>query len=215
MERGPDQATKLAPCLIRSRGPCAALRRDEDFDLERKVTWLELFFDLVFVVVLACLSDDLAHHVDVDGVIDFVILFACRVLGVERVHVLHRAFRVRRTGEPVLRLRSHGKRGGVGRLDLRWSQGALHRIRGRLHRHPDGEHGPVDARAAAHVPTFRPVAYRFFAGFAAAAALIIVAIGLDGENRRQVFAAAVLVDIATPAFTLRQQAALPQLSILS
>lgn len=56
--------------------PRAALRTDEDFHAERRVTWLELFFDLVFVVVLSRLAHDLALHVGSSGLTDFVIQFA-------------------------------------------------------------------------------------------------------------------------------------------
>lgn len=54
----------------------AALRTDEDRDLERKVSWLELFFDLVFVVVIARLSHGLAQHLDPAGVVAFCLQFA-------------------------------------------------------------------------------------------------------------------------------------------
>lgn len=39
----------------------AAIRRDEEDGLHRPVGWLELFFDLVFVVVIGILAEDLAH----------------------------------------------------------------------------------------------------------------------------------------------------------
>jgi low temperature requirement protein LtrA len=42
---------------------------------ERKVTWLELFFDLIFVVVIAELSHYLAVHVSIAGVLGYVLLF--------------------------------------------------------------------------------------------------------------------------------------------
>ncbi|NJN20553.1 MAG: low temperature requirement protein A [Leptolyngbya sp. RL_3_1] len=38
------------------------LRIDEETDRERKATWLELFFDLYFVVVIAELAHHLAAH---------------------------------------------------------------------------------------------------------------------------------------------------------
>ena len=157
------------------------------------------------------LSHDLAHHVDVDGVIDFVILFAAVFWAWNAFTYYIERFE---SGGLENRFFVFAAMGSVAALAV-WTEGGLRA-------HYTGFAVAYIAtrmvnmvqwmRAAAHVPTFRPVAYRFFAGFAAAAALIIVAIGLDGENRRLVFAAAVLVDIATPAFTLRQQAALPQLS---
>lgn len=41
----------------------------------RRVTWLELFYDLVFSVVIARLAHHLNAHPDVVGVRDFLLLF--------------------------------------------------------------------------------------------------------------------------------------------
>ncbi len=42
---------------------------------ERKVSWLELFYDLVFVVVISRLAHHLAAHPNLTGVLEFVVLF--------------------------------------------------------------------------------------------------------------------------------------------
>ena len=42
---------------------------------ERKVSWLELFYDLSFVVVVSELSHSLATHVGWDGLGSFILLF--------------------------------------------------------------------------------------------------------------------------------------------
>jgi low temperature requirement protein LtrA len=47
---------------------------DEDVR-ERHATWLELFFDLVFVVAVAQLADGLAEHHDGRGMLEFLALF--------------------------------------------------------------------------------------------------------------------------------------------
>lgn len=41
----------------------------------RHATWLELFYDLVFVISIAQLAHLLGHHVDQRGVIEFILLF--------------------------------------------------------------------------------------------------------------------------------------------
>ena len=51
------------------------LRTDEDNQLHRKVTWLELFFDLVFVVAIAQIAHHLSAHITASGVQDFFLLF--------------------------------------------------------------------------------------------------------------------------------------------
>ena len=52
-----------------------ALRTDEEFEQDRAVSSLELFFDLVFVVVISRLAHHLAGHLDVDGVVTFAVQF--------------------------------------------------------------------------------------------------------------------------------------------
>ena len=50
--------------------------RMRDFDSEeRRVTWLELFFDLIFVAAVAALADGLAHDPTLQGLWHFVALF--------------------------------------------------------------------------------------------------------------------------------------------
>ncbi|MGE0433484.1 MAG: low temperature requirement protein A, partial [Planctomycetota bacterium] len=52
-----------------------AIRLDEESEQHRKVTWLELFFDLFFVVAVAQLGHMLAHNPTADGLVRFVLLF--------------------------------------------------------------------------------------------------------------------------------------------
>jgi low temperature requirement protein LtrA len=51
------------------------LRTDEEHHHERRVTWLELFFDLFFVVVIAELAHSLAENISWAGAAQFVFLF--------------------------------------------------------------------------------------------------------------------------------------------
>ncbi len=53
----------------------SALRTDEEFEQHRAVSWLELFFELVFVVMIARLAHHLAGHLDVAGVLIFAVQF--------------------------------------------------------------------------------------------------------------------------------------------
>src|SRR5690349_13150855 len=46
-----------------------------DDEEERRVSWLELFYDLVFVVVISQLSHYLAEHVSLAGALSFGLLF--------------------------------------------------------------------------------------------------------------------------------------------
>jgi low temperature requirement protein LtrA len=68
------------------------------------------------------------------------------------------------------------------------------------------------ARAAIHVEAFRPIAYRFFAGFAVAAALILVGLDASDDARIWLWVSAVVVEVLTPSATIRHQSQLPLLS---
>lgn len=210
-DEGPRPEAIGTPRSVAPWWPRAALRRDEDFDIERKVSWLELFFDLVFVVVLARLAHDLAHHPDLDHLIDFVLLFAAVFWAWNAFTYYIERFE---SGGLEQRFFVFAAMAAVAALAI-WTEGGL------------GSHYTGFAwayiavrcvnmvqwlRASIHVPSFRPVGVRFIGGFAVVAALLLVAIGLDDTPRRVVFAVAILIDIATPLFTLRHQASLPRLS---
>lgn len=51
------------------------LHIEEDQEQERKATWLELFFDLVFVAVIAQLSHKLSTQVSWNGILEYTVLF--------------------------------------------------------------------------------------------------------------------------------------------
>ena len=51
-------------------------RRASDQDRDRSVTFLELFYDLVYVVLIAELAHTLSEQVDLGGVAGFAFLFA-------------------------------------------------------------------------------------------------------------------------------------------
>lgn len=48
---------------------------DQQKDKERRVTWLELFYDLVFVVTISQLAHFLAKDISINGFLDFMLLF--------------------------------------------------------------------------------------------------------------------------------------------
>ena len=51
------------------------LRIDEVSEAERHATWLELFFDLIFVVAIAQLAHNLNQDISLSGFLGFVVLF--------------------------------------------------------------------------------------------------------------------------------------------
>lgn len=60
---------------------------------ERKATWLELFFDLVFVAVVAQLSHSLAEDVSAKGCPEILPLVRPRMVGLDWIDVLQRSIR--------------------------------------------------------------------------------------------------------------------------
>ncbi|TDW24294.1 low temperature requirement protein A [Kribbella kalugense] len=189
----------------------ARLRTDEDDEIERHVSWLELFFDLVFVVVIARLSHDLAQDVTPGAVVGFCLQFGAVFWAWNGF-----TYYVERFESDGLenRLFTFVAMAAVAALAV-WTEDGL----------GAGYGGFIGAylatravnmvqwvRAACHEPVFRPVAVRFVGGFLSASVLLLLAIDLEGWERRLLFGTAVLVEILTPTLTLRRQSALPRIS---
>ena len=188
-----------------------ALRTDEEFDRHRSVGWLELFFDLVFVVVISRLAHHLAGHIDPAGVVGFAVQFLA-------VFWVWNAFTYY-----TERFESDG-------LDNRlFTFAAIVPVAGLAVFAADGLGATYAGfavayllaravnqaewiRAGIHVRRFRPVAARFLAGYVVAIAVILASFATTGATRVVLFALAVLLEIATPTFTIAQQSALPRLS---
>jgi low temperature requirement protein LtrA len=49
--------------------------KEKNEEKERHATWLELFYDLVFVAVVSQLSENLSHNISLAGVLSFISLF--------------------------------------------------------------------------------------------------------------------------------------------
>jgi len=188
-----------------------ALRTDEEFDLHRAVTWSELFFDLVFVVLISRLAHDLGEHVDGRALATFCVQFAAAFWAwnaftyhaerFESEGLETRAFSfVSVVSVAAMAIWAHHGLGdnatgfAVAYLATRMVNMAQW------------------ARAAVHVPAFRSVAYRFFGGFAVSAGLILAGLGASDDARIWIWATAVMVEVLTPATTIPHQSALPLLS---
>ena len=188
-----------------------ALRRDEEFELHRAVTWLELFFDLVFVVLVSRLAHELAGHVDVRGLVTFVVQFAAAFWAwnaftyhAERFEsdgLETRAFAfVSVVAVAAMAIWAHDG------LDENAVGFAVAYLGARLVNMAQW------ARAAVHVQVFRPIAARFFAGFAVAAGLILAGLAASDDARIWLWVAAIAIEVLTPATTVPHQSRLPLLS---
>jgi low temperature requirement protein LtrA len=188
-----------------------ALRTDEQFQLHRAVSWLELFFDLVFVVVISRLAHNLAGHPSLAGLGGFVVQF----LAIFWVWNAFTYYTERFESDglenrlftflamlPVAGLAVFAEDGlgaHYGGFVVAYLLARAVNMEGWL-------------RAGVHEPVFRPVMARFLAGFGVATVLVLASFAAPQPVRVVLFTLAVLVEIGTPALTVTQQSALPQLS---
>jgi len=175
---------------------------------ERKVSWLELFYDLVFVVVVSELSHSLATHVSWDGLGSFILLF----LPVWWVWISGTIYNDRfETGDVSYRLFvfvqivivaamavfAHATTGATA------VPFALAYIASRL------VIIFMWLRGGWYVPAFRPVSTRYAIGFSLSVALFLVSISVPPPGRFALWGLGLLIDLITPIFTLNQQRRLP------
>jgi low temperature requirement protein LtrA len=188
------------------------LRKDEEFELHRAVTWLELFFDLVFVVVIARLAHNLAGDITVSGTLTFIFMFIpvwwvwnAATYYTERFEsegLENRFFTfLKMIAVAGMAIYSHhGLEENFWGFALSfWFARFINMI--------------MWARAGKYVKEFRPVSNRFLIGFFGfVTPLIAISLFLEGPWRLIIWGLAILIDIITPYFTLKQQAKLPRLS---
>lgn len=186
-------------------------RLRDDGDAHRPVGWVELFFDLVFVVVVAVLAADLEHHPEGDGLLRFTLLFVA-IFWVwngftyyterfESEGIEHRLF-VLLGVIAVAGLAVWGRDG----LGADYVGFAISYLVAR------GFNIVLWLRAGYYEPRFRPAALAFTTGWALAAVVMSLAAIVDGIPRLVLFGIALVLDIASPAVTTRLQSALPPIS---
>jgi low temperature requirement protein LtrA len=176
------------------------------------VTWLELFFDLVFVVVISRLAHNLAGDMSLSGLLTFVFMFVAvwwvwnaATYYTERFEsegVEHRLITLLKI-IPIAGMAiysEHGLQDNYAGFALSfWLVRVINMLQW--------------ARAGLHVPLFRPISNRFLLSFfGVVSPLIAISLLMEPPVRLVLWGVALLVDIATPFFTLKQQAVLPPLS---
>lgn len=187
------------------------IRTDEEQHLHRKVTWLELFFDLVFVVIIAELSHNLAIDVSWVGAGKYTLLF----LPAWWVWIGATYYNERFETEGIenrlftfllilsvagLAVFSHH---GLGETSVGF---ALSYVFAR---------SIVTClwwRAGYHEPSFRPTAKWFVIGSSISIAFFILSVFVPPPTRFVLWVIGLFIDINTPIFTLKHQAKLPRLS---
>lgn len=187
------------------------LRTDEDQEQDRRVTWLELFFDLFIVVVVAEFAHILADDVSWLGVGKFIFLFMhlwWAWIGVtyyiERFETDgfdQRLFTFLQmipfAGMAVFAHYAFSKMSAEFALSY-----ALNRV---LITYLWWRGGRYDSR-------FRPTSRRYVMGFSLSIMLFVISVFVPPPARFVLWAVGLLIDLMTPLFTVRLQAQLPRFS---
>lgn len=187
------------------------LRTDEDEGRDRKVGWLELFFDLYFVVVIAELAHYLAGHVSWSGLGEFIFLFLPvwwiwigATYYIERFETegIENRLIVFAQMIPIagLAVFAHDAMGETS-VGYALSYAVCRTF-----------HTVLWWRGGIHDRQFRPVAKRFVLGFSISTGLFYLSVLMPLPVRFWLWGAGLAIDLITPAFTLEHQAMLPRLS---
>ena len=184
------------------------IRSLEDAGDSRHATWLELFFDLVFVVAVAQLASSLSHDLTLHGFLVFCGLF----VPVWWAWVGYTFYADRfDTDDVVHRLLMLGGMFAVG---------ALASVI------PDAAEGDtasfalayvavrafviaLNARAWLHLPAARPLMSVYVSAFSLAAALMLVSVAVDPPARYWIWAVALTLDVGTPLTVRRRIELIP------
>ncbi|MFN6538696.1 MAG: low temperature requirement protein A [Nostoc sp. EkiNYC01] len=173
------------------------LRIGEETEEERHATWLELFYDLVFVVAVSQLAHNLNEDISLSGLLGFVVLF----IPVWWSWIGTTFYANRFDSDDI----AHRLLIGVQMLTAAAMAVNIH--------HGLGESSPGFAlsyalgravlvieyvRAGIHIPSARPLTTRYAIGFAIAAFLWLISVFIPIPWRFALWTLAIVIDFATP-----------------
>ncbi len=180
----------------------------DDGDTRHPVGWLELFFDLIFVVIVAVLATNLEEGRDIAGfALQFMAVFwiwnafTYYTERFESAGIEGRLF----TFVGILTVAGLAVWGHDG-LGANYVGFATSYLLARA------LNIALWLRAGYHVPRFRRASLGFLGGFVIALVLLVVSFFVGEQARLVLWTAAVLVEIVTPAVTGRFQAGLPPIT---
>ena len=188
-----------------------SLRKDEDEGKHRSVSWLELFFDLFFVVVIARIAHNLAADVTAHGMLEFFAsFFPVWWIWIGATYYFER---FETTGLdnriftfllmiPVAGMAIFSHHALTSNFDFFVGSYILARIIISF----------LWGRATFHDKEFRSVGIVFTSGFLIAVVLGLLAIYIDTNIRYTIFGVALALDFFTPFFTIRKSKELPKFS---
>jgi low temperature requirement protein LtrA len=177
----------------------------------RKVSWLELFFDLFFVVTVSQLAHGLVGNSSGDAVRAYLLLFVPvwwmwvgTTIYMERfetegleTRVMYFTLMFPVAGLAVF-AHSAFSYGAVG-FGISYITGRLLLVL-------------LWVRASIHAPEFRPTGWIFILGFSLSIVLFAISLWTTQETRSMLWGIGLFIDLITPWFTLGRQRKLPKMS---
>ncbi len=177
---------------------------------ERRVSWLELFFDLVFVVVIAQLTHELVEHPSWAGVGRYILLF----VPVWWVWIGGTFYNSRfETQDVSYRLITFMQMLPVVGLAL-FSHQSEHSDQGFALSYAAARTLIIVQwfRGGWHEPLMRPITNRYNIGFCISVALFGTSVFVPAPWRYAMWGLGLLIDLTTPITTLKLQARIARLS---
>ena len=184
------------------------LQKEEPQNSHRSATWLELFFDLFFVAVIGNLSHELTKNISLSGVENFAISFIAIWWIWIGITIYNERFETDGIENrlftfllmiPVTGLAIFSHNVTEGNLQNFLLSYMIARIIIVL----------LWLRAGYHNKPFRPTSNIYILGFSASILLVFAGAMLNSKISLTLFLIALIIDLATPYFTLKQQAKLP------
>ncbi|MCW2667132.1 MAG: hypothetical protein JWN57_2094 [Frankiales bacterium] len=190
-----------------SKADLPRLRVGETAEELRHATWLELLYDLVFVVAVAELAHLLADDLSISGTLAFAGLFVPVWWAWTGQTFYANRFD---TDDTVHRLMSVAQllavallASAIGHVDERGHVFALAYAAVRFVLVLEY------VRARRYVPAARPLIDHYLAGFSLAVALWVLSVAFEDTTRYTIWGIALVVDLTTPLLSRKQQAGLP------
>jgi low temperature requirement protein LtrA len=180
------------------------LRIGEDSEQERHASWLELFYDLVFVVAISQLAHNLEEDYSTFGLFKFMILFipvwwswigatmyANRFDSDDIIHRLLTGLQILTAAALAVNIH-HGLGESSRGFAISYALGRLVLVVEYI-------------RAGKHIPVARPLTNRYSVGFAIAAILWLISAFVPTPWRFALWGAGLLIDVATPFTATKYQ----------
>lgn len=173
------------------------LRIGEDSEEERRATWLELFYDLVFVVAVSQIAHNLKEDVSLTGLLKFVVLFipiwwswigttfyANRFDSDDVAHRLLVGLQMLTAAAMAVNIHNGLDESSPG-FALAYALGRVVLV--------------IEyVRAGIHIPLARPLTNRYAVGFAIAALLWLISAFIPAPWRFVLWGLGITLDFATP-----------------